>query len=150
MGSSPSATNLVTLPPPGWASITVEITRKPCPVNSSPPPDPRTRAVRESIADILGVPAVAATAGMNKHMHEYLYQLTSAHLRCKASLPAWGGAGATSYPFWAQTLTLFLQRCHRGTAPWGPAWMCMVDQVTSSLCSFVGDPGKWSIRSVVE
>ena len=23
--------------------------------------------------------------------------------------------------------------------------MCMVDQVTSSLCSFVGDPGKWSM-----
>ena len=35
----------VTLLPPGWASITVEITRKPCPVNSGRSPDPRTRNV---------------------------------------------------------------------------------------------------------
>ena len=125
--------------PRSWRGLKISL-------HNFPPTKVPTRA-RESIADILGVSAVAATAGMNQHMHEYLYQLTSAHLRCKASLPAWGGAGATSYPFWAQTLTLFLQRCHRGEASWGPAWMCMVDQVTSSLCTpaFVGDPGKWSM-----
>ena len=90
--------------PRSWRGLKISL-------HNFPPTKVPTRS-RESIADILGVSAVAATAGMNQHMHEYLYQLTSAHLRCKASLPAWGGAGATSYPFWAQTLTLFLQRCH--------------------------------------
>ena len=52
--------------PRSWRGLKIK-------VHSFPPTKVPTRA-RESIADILGVSAVAATAGMNQHMHEYLYQ----------------------------------------------------------------------------